>query len=300
LRWASGLLEQNGIDSSARDARLLLRHVLNCTEEHLAGGGIVSVSPNQVDAFLCLIDRRRQGEPVAYIVGKKEFMGLEFAVDRRVLIPRPETEHLVECVLDSLGARPSADLYSSSGESQISCKQPLIADIGTGSGAIAASIAKRLPDATVFATDVSANALALARQNCLAHGVAGRVKFRQGSYLQALPHPVHVIVCNPPYIPSDDIARLDRDIRDYEPHVALSGGSDGLDAYRAMFADLPRLLLLGGTAFFEIGYNQAASLRALAARRLPGARMDVFRDYAGFDRVLRIAAVAPVDKDQRE
>ena len=292
LHWASQQLRRSGIDSHARDARILLRHVLGCTEEDLAGGRADLLSADHVSTLQGLILRRQQGEPVAYIIGKKEFMGLEFAVDRRVLIPRPETELLVEKALDLFGCESSNSRHSLSPPTFHGMSQPLIADIGTGSGAIAVSIAKALPQATVYATDMSADALALAQRNGAAHGVSDRLVLLQGFYLQALPESVHVIVCNPPYIPRDEIPGLDRDVRDYEPRLALAGGADGLDAYRAIFADLPTYLLPGGTALFEIGFNMAARLKALAARHIPGARVEVFPDLAGFDRMLQISQVA--------
>ena len=292
LRWASRRLEANGIDSHARDARILLRHALGCTEEYLAGGSITALTPAQSAAFCDLIARRRRGEPVAYITGKKEFMGLEFAVDSRVLIPRPETEALVEIALALFGGSPTTAPLCASMLDEVS--HPIIADIGAGSGAIAVSIARHLPHATIYATDASADALAVARANAEAHGVANRLGFLQGHYLQALPEPAHILVCNPPYIPSGDIPDLDADVRDYEPHLALSGGQDGLDAYRGMFPDLSSYLLPGGTALFEIGFDMAERLTALAGRYLPGARVDVYQDLAGFDRVLRISDIEPL------
>ena len=309
LHWASRRLEQRGIESSARDSRILLRHALGCTEEALAGGRVAALSPEQAAAFQGLVARRERGEPVAYIAGKKEFMGLEFAVDRRVLIPRPETELLVEQALalferkrSFAPSRPSLRHKPEPGESEranfrefafADVEVPLIADVGTGSGAIAVSIARHLPQSRVYATDVSADALAVARRNGVTHGVAERLVFEQGDYLQALPEPVHVIVCNPPYIPDDAIAGLERDVRDFEPRLALAGGKDGLAAYRTLLADLPKRLLPGGAALFEIGFNQAAPLADLAVRRLPGARVEVFHDLAGFDRVMRISRNAP-------
>ena len=291
LHWASQQLRGSGIDSHARDVRILLRHVLGCTEEDLAGGRADLISADHVPTLQGLILRRQQGEPVAYITGRKEFMGLEFAVDRRVLIPRPETELLVEKALDLFGCESSNGRHSLSPPTCHGVPQPLIADIGTGSGAIAVSIAKALPQATVYATDMSADALASAQRNGVAHGVSDRLVLLQGSYLQALPESVHVIVCNPPYIPLGDIPGLDPDVRDYEPHLALSGGKDGLDAFRAIFPDLPSYLLTGGIALFEIGFDLAARLTALARDQLPGARVDIYRDLAGFDRILRISQV---------
>lgn len=292
LNWASQKLRESGIDSHARDARILLRHVLNCTEEALAGGSVPSLSPEQAASFRGLVMRRQQGEPVAYIIGKKEFMGLEFAVDRRVLIPRPETELLVEKALDLFVSQNKNTPLSLRPSSCRSMPYPLIADIGTGSGAIGVSIAKLLPEATVYATDMSAAALAVARKNSVTHGVSKRVALQRGNYLEALPGPVHVVVCNPPYIPLNDIPDLDRDVRDYEPTVALSGGADGLDAYRALFPELATYLLPGGHALFEIGFDMAERLTALAAHHLPDARVDAHQDLAGFDRVLSVSQLA--------
>ena len=138
-----------------------------------------------------------------------------------MLIPRPETELLVEKALDLFGCESSNGRHSLSPPTCLGVPQPLIADIGTGSGAIAVSLAKNLPRATVYATDISAAAMAVARENSVAHGVAGQVVFLQGHYLQALLEPVHVVVCNPPYIPQDELPELDRDVRDYEPRLAL-------------------------------------------------------------------------------
>ncbi len=298
LRWASHQLETSGIDSHARDGRILLRHVLDCTEEQLAGGNVAPLLPAQVAALRGLIKRRRQGEPIAYIVGKKEFMALEFAVDRRVLIPRPETELLVEKALDLFACDGEDDRVPQESPRLNEVSRPLIADIGTGSGAIAVSIAKYLPHAIVYATDIASEALAVARKNAAAHGVAERLVLLQGSYLQALPQAVHMVVCNPPYIPQGEIPGLDRDVREFEPRIALTGGSDGLDAYRRLFAELPASLLPGGIGLFEIGFDMAAPLRKLAARRLPGAHCEVFQDLAGFDRILQVSQVAPTGRSE--
>ena len=187
LHWASQQLRGSGIDSHARDARILLRHVLGCTEEDLAGGRADLISADHVSTLQGLILRRQQGEPVAYITGRKEFMGLEFAVDRRVLIPRPETELLVEKALDLFGCESSNGRHSLSPPTCHGVPQPLIADIGTGSGAIAVSIAKALPQATVYATDMSADALASAQRNGVAHGVSdGSSCYREVTYRHCL------------------------------------------------------------------------------------------------------------------
>ena len=293
LAWASRRLEINGIASYALDARILLRHALGYSDLDVVRG-TASLSEEQEATYRGHISRREQSEPVAYIVGKKEFMGLEFAVDQRVLIPRPETELLVEQALARIGgtygsAPPPTTMVSEE-------PHPLIADIGTGSGAIAVSLAKHLPCATVYATDTSADALAVAHENCLTHGVAEQVVLLQGHYLQALPGAALVIVCNPPYIPRDALTGLERDVRDYEPTVALSGGRDGLDAYRAIFSDLPTSLLPGGNVLLEIGFDQAEAVKSLAARHLTGFCVDVYRDLAGFDRVVHLSQVTPANR----
>ncbi len=263
----------------------------------MAGGRPPSLSAEQIVALREYIARRGQGEPIAYILGKKEFMSLEFVVDDRVLVPRPETELLVERALKLFGRAGTPDLPLAT--LLTNEPNPRIADVGTGSGAIAISLAKHLPHATVYATDVSADALAVTRENTVAHGVAAQVMLLQGDYLQALSKPVHLIVCNPPYIPQDALPGLERDVRDYEPTVALSGGGDGLDAYRAIFSDLATYLLPGGSVLLEIGFDQAEAVKSLAARHLPGARVDVYRDLAGFDRVLHISRVKPAKQGRR-
>ena len=294
LAWASHSLEISGIASYALDARILLRHALECSNLDVARG-TTPLSEEQGATLRELVSRRAQGEPVAYIVGKKEFMGLDFAVDQRVLVPRPETELLVEKALalfsSTCASAPPPTTMVREGF------HPIIADVGTGSGAIAVSLAQHLPHATVYATDISADALAVAQENSVAHDVAGQIAFVQGHFLQALPGPVHAIVCNPPYIPQEEITGLERDVRDYEPTVALSGGLDGLGAYRHIIPGLSTYLLPGGLALFEIGFDQAAALRALAAHHLPGARVDVYQDLAGFDRVVRVSQVVPADPE---
>lgn len=287
LRWGAEQLRSHGIDSHVLESRILLRHVLDCSEEDLAGEKVAALSEKEVAEFGNLIARRQEREPIAYITGSREFMGLEFAVDRRVLIPRPETELLVEKVLDLFGRSTVAGVHSEPEQGYGS--HPLIADVGTGSGAIGVSIAKYLPHATVFATDVSDAALEVAQMNAATHGVSDRMVFSLGNHLTALPKPMEVIVCNPPYIPESEISTLDRDVRDYEPTIALSGGNDGLDAYRSIFPLLQVYLPPGGNAFFEIGFDMAASLRELAWHLAPGARVCVYRDLAGFDRVLHLA-----------
>jgi len=224
-------------------------------------------------------------------VGWRWFMDMQFKVDRRVLIPRPVTELLVEYVLALFGVT----LYKGTPQTPVfaQLEQPRLADIGTGSGAVAVSLAKYLPAAIVYAVDISADALEVARENAQTHGVADRIVFLQGSYLEPLPEPVHVIAANPPYIRRDAFANLDPDVRDYEPTVALDGGDDGMAPYRTIVPKLAKHLVPGGVAVFEIGFEQARPLTGLVHSTYPQARVEVFKDYLGFDRVLRIWDITP-------
>jgi release factor glutamine methyltransferase len=214
------------------------------------------------------VKRRAAREPFAYVTGHAEFYGLEFVIDRRVLVPRPETEHVVEQALAV--AREF--------------ERPLVADIGTGSGCIAVAIAHTLPQAVVYATDSSPAALEVAAANARRHDLDGRVRLLHGDLLAPLPEPVHVIACNPPYIATEEFPDLMPEVRDYEPRSALDGGEDGLAVIREVVGEAPTHLLRGGTLVMEIGASQGAVVRALAERRFASVRIE--RDLAGLDRVL--------------
>lgn len=237
--------------------------------------------PRKAEARLrSLVERRRKGEPVAYLTGKKEFMGLTFLVDRRVLIPRPDTEILVEVVLEDLKAVES----------------PRILDLGTGSGAIAVSLAKFLPRAFVWAVDLSGDALAVARENAKAQGVAGRMAFLQGSlfepFRKAFPgERLDAVVSNPPYIPAGDIDGLQTEVAGWEPRNALDGGADGLEFYRRIVGEAPGCLKPGGGLYLETGHDQARAVEnMLELVKCPGpCYNDILRikDLAGVERVVK-------------
>ena len=257
--------------TAALDADLLLAHVLHLAKEALYTHLEEPLSPDEEARYDALIARRAAGEPVAYLRGYKEFFGLRYAVDRRVLIPRPETEVLVEAVLAYLRR---------SGRSRV-------VDVGTGSGAIAIAIAVSDPRAQVIATDVSADALAVARANADAHGVADRVQFRTGDLLASIDETSDAVAANLPYLRDEAVDRWtgERTSLAFEPHIAVVAGTDGLALVRRCIDDLPRVLAPGGAAFFECDPPQSDTVRALLGAKIGGATR-VIPDLTGAPRVV--------------
>lgn len=274
LRDATSLLRDAGHDSARLEAEVLLCHLLKLNRTRLYADLGSSLSEEELEAFQALIRRHLAHEPVAYIVGKREFYGLEFRVDRRALIPRPETELLVEKTVDLVRKRPDLP--------------PKIADVGTGCGAIAVSLATALPDAQVYALDSSPHSLELAAVNCQAHGVQNRVKILQGDLLSPLPEPVAIVVANLPYIPSADLALLSPEITQFEPAAALDGGEDGLQVYRRLLEQAPGKVLPGGCVIMEIAANQGQSIVELTGNLLPSCGVTIEKDYGGLDRLATV------------
>ncbi len=271
LKRASYLLA--GCSESPRlDARVLLGILLKKDSAYLYAHPEKPLLPLEEKAYFSQIRRRRQGEPVAYITGEKEFMGLSFRVTPAVLIPRPETEILVEAALRAVRQSP--------------LPPPLqVLDIGTGSGAIALSLAHYLPGARVTALDSSPGALEVARENARRLGLLSRVCFLKADLLPPLPppRPFNLVVGNPPYIPSEELGRLPLSVRAYEPREALDGGPDGLAFYRRLLPPPPALLAPGGTLALEVGAGQSREVSSLCP---PPYRSKVVKDYAGIDRVV--------------
>ena len=269
LRWARDRLAAT---EPAISARLLLGHVLECTLTELLVHPERQLTDDERRAYHALIARRARHEPVAYLVGHRPFMDLDLLVDRRVLIPRPETEGLVERALELARRWPS----------------PRIVDVGTGSGAIAIVLALRLPQAQIVAIDASPDALALAQENARHNGVADRIAFLAGDLLSPFCEPVDLIVANLPYVSESEFDALPPDIRLYEPRQALVAGPEGLDAIRSLLPIAAQRLARGGSVLLEIGSTQGQAVAALAAQAFPGARTSVLQDLAHRDRMVHI------------
>lgn len=272
IRWMAERFGERGLSSPRLDAELLVAHVLALPRVQLYVQFDRALEPEELAAIRGLIKRRQAGESVAYLVGKKEFWGLEFAVDARVLVPRPDTETLVE------EARARLTGWADP------LQPPRIADVGTGSGAIAVTLAKLFPEAIVFATDLSPGALEVATGNATKLGVT--VSFLEGDLDAPLePHaPFSLVAANLPYIASADMPTLPADVRT-EPATALDGGIDGLALVRRLVAAAPRLLIPGGALVLEIGAGQADATRALfdTARFVD---VQTRRDLGGIERVV--------------
>jgi release factor glutamine methyltransferase len=245
---------------AAIDVDLYARTLLGWDRARLVTEQHLSVPPELEPRFSEWIERRTRREPSAYIVGVREFWGHDFRVSPDVLIPRPETEFIVEEALPLLRV----------GE------KPRIADIGTGSGILAVTLAREVVQASVVATDISAGALAIAGQNAMSHGVDRRILFVQTSYLEGVSGPFDVIVSNPPYVRDRDKAALSRDVR-HEPDVALFGGEDGLRHVAGVLDTAVEKLKSGGWFLMEFGYGQEDDVRALIVQR-PGLRLDRIRE----------------------
>jgi release factor glutamine methyltransferase len=261
-------LRAAGVADERLTASLLLAHVLGVGRAHLIAHPERELTPDEVHEFNRAVERRAAREPFQHITGAQEFYGLELEVTPDVLVPRPETELIVEAA-ERLWREERPRIHTNTHESRSirddSCgfvDSSRVHDVGTGSGALAVTLALRLPGARVMATDVSAAALAVARRNAARHGA--RVEFVRADLATALSGPFDLVVSNPPYIPDDDIEALQPEVRDHEPRLALAGGADGLDAYRRLFADAPRVLAPGGHLVCELGVGQADAARAIA------------------------------------
>jgi release factor glutamine methyltransferase len=255
-----------GVPSPALDADVLLAHVAGVGKEHLIAHPEAELPAEAARRYEALLARRAAGEPVAYLRGYKEFYGVTLGVDARVLVPRPETEILVDAARAFAAGRPLT-----------------VVDVGTGSGAIAIALARHEPGLRIIATDLSAAALAVARDNAAANGVAARIAFRQGDLLGPVTERLDIVAANLPYLRADALADLagDRAALAFEPRLATVAGDDGLDLIRRAVADLPRVLAPGGAAFFECDPTQVDAIRALADRPVR-----VLTDLAGRERVV--------------
>jgi len=279
LEHAMSTLAQADQPASRLDAQVLLGYVLNVDRARLYAYPERLLTPQQEEQFHLLLERRKRGEPVAYLVGHKEFFGLDFLVDKRVLIPRPETELLVEVALNSIRAMLDAG------------HTPLVTDIGTGSGAIPITLAVQEPRLPyLYATDISAEALEVARINCQRHSVEQRVRLLHGDLLSPLPEPVDVLTANLPYVGTGEMDMLAPDVRAFEPHLALFSGTHGLDLLYRFFTEAQQSGMLKEHALLllEIGYQQREPLKRLLSELWPQATVTFAKDFSGWDRLLKV------------
>jgi len=271
LEWTAGWLRSRGADSPRLDAEVLLARVLGCQRIELYTRFDEEPAEGPRAEFRELVRRRGRGEPVAYLTGRKEFFSLAFRVTGDVLVPRPETESLVVRGLDL-------------------CRHldaPLIADVGTGSGAIAVALARHLPTAMITAIDISPAAAAIARENVETHGVAERVRVMEGDLLDSLPagEMFDLIISNPPYIREDEFASLPRDVRDFEPRGALVAGPRGVEPLERLVAMTADRLQPDGWLLVEIGPPQASEAAIAAAAHLQPE--PTLPDDAGIPRIVQ-------------
>lgn len=259
----------------ALDARLLLEHVLQRDHPYLVAHDDQELTAAEETHYRTLLERAGRGEPIPYLTGRAFFYGLEFAVSPAVLIPRPETEWLVEAALVWLKPRQGENLR--------------LVDVGTGSGCIAISLAHHTPQTiAVEATELSADALAIGRQNAQRHGLDGRLRFHQGYLLEPTTGSFDLMLANLPYVADDEWTGLDDGVKYYEPALALRGGPDGLDVIRPFLDQAQRRLNPGGAILMEIGWRQGAAAVALAQAAFPAARVELRTDLSGRDRIVVI------------
>ena len=239
------------------------------------------ISESGEQQFRELLSRRANGEPTQHLTGKQEFWGLEFEVTPDVLIPRPETEHVIEVALDRLAVRE----IRAGRKQTLTGEDLLIADVGTGSGCIAIALAKELPGARIIATDISAAALAVARRNAMRHGFADRIQLVDGNLLGGVSTSFDLIVSNPPYIGRRESESLMREVRDHEPELALYGGEEGYEIYADLIAQAAELLKTGGLLVLELGHNSLPAAQPLLESP-KWANVGVTNDLAGIPRIL--------------
>lgn len=269
LTHARDRLTQTGCPDPDIDARWIAEDALGMTRQDLVFEGDRAISRHQLYTMESMLDRRAAGEPVQYILGSADFMGLRFKVDHGVLIPRQDTETLVEAALIDLRQRPG---------------QPTLLDVCCGSGCVGLSLASLAPHARITLTDISPEALEIAKANQKALEV--RAELRQGDLFDALDRErFDVITANPPYIPSGELPALQREVR-FEPALALDGGADGLDFYRRIAEAAPDHLNPGGAIFLEVGIHQAPAVLELVKAHLPCTEAGTVRDLNGVERVV--------------
>jgi release factor glutamine methyltransferase len=277
-------LEVAGVPSHALSTELLLMHVLQRDRAWLYAHAGDAFDPAAKDEYFRLLERRAAGVPTQYLTGHQEFWGLEFEVTPAVLIPRPETEHVVEVALDRLADRKNHPLR--------------IADVGTGSGCIAVALAHELPHSEIFATDTSAPALEVARRNAARHAVSDRIHFIEGDLLGPIRSPLSapefldLVVSNPPYVGRQEQAGLSREVRDHEPHAALFAGATGVEMYPRFIGAAEQVLGENGIIVLELGHNSLEHVQAIFRAGAAWSKVAVQNDLAGMARVISAVRAA--------
>jgi release factor glutamine methyltransferase len=281
LKQGLARLREAHVPSFTLAAELLLLHALGRDRTWLYAHPEEQLSSTDADRFFALITRRANDEPTQHLTGKQEFWGLEFEVTPDVLIPRPETEHVIEVALDRLAVRELR-----AGRKQTLTGEGLqIADIGTGSGCIAIALVKELPAATIYAADISSAALAIAKRNAVRHNVTNQVQFLEGNLLDMVATQFDLIVSNPPYIGRREAASLMREVRDHEPEIALYGGEEGYELYAGLIAQAAAHLKPGGILVLELGHNSLPAVQPLLDAPT-WTNAAVTNDLAGIPRVI--------------
>jgi len=276
---ASSFLVEQGVADGRSDAELLMQHMLGWERSRLLLDWHELFPGKYLEEWFELLSRRGTGEPVQYMLGEQEFYGLRFEVTPAGLIPRPETELLVDAIM-----KRGREIW---GNRTATSQGPLVVDIGTGSGAIATSLAVFNPDWQIIACDLSPRAIEVASRNVRKNDVGDRITFHQGDLLEPvikLGIRVDILVSNPPYIPSSDIEGLQREVREHEPVLALDGGDDGLFCYRRMLAQMERLPSVPSLIGFEVGFGQAQDVAKLMKNCGWWKRVEIILDYSGIER----------------
>jgi len=276
LQSATQTLLRTRIDDASVEAELLLGYVLSMSKTLLYTEPERALTSAETKRLWRLVRRRLDYEPTAYILGHCEFYGIDFCIDPHTFIPRPETELLLEKAVEL------AQRISHPG------KQIIIADIGTGCGAIAISLALALPKAKIYATDISASTLRVAGMNCRRHAVNSQVELLQGNLLEPLPQPVDMIVANLPYIKDREFKDLSPEIKKFEPMMALAGGEDGLDKIQQMLDQMPEKLNYEACFLLEIGQGQGEMVTSLTTSYFPQADIELISDLGGIERVVKV------------
>jgi len=292
LKEGMARLRAADLPSHTLAAELLLMHSLGRDRAWLYTHSDDLLDSLAAERYFALIARRLAGEPTQYITGKQEFWGLEFEVTPAVLIPRPETEHVIEVALERLG-ESGIRINMKTGEPSPTLR---VVDVGTGSGCLAVALAHELPHAEIFATDISAAALAVARRNAARHGFADRIHFIQTNLLDGLlpsststgqsPTDFDLIVSNPPYVARDEASSLQREVREHEPEAALFGGPSGAELYGRLIEQAAVLLAPRGILVLELGYNSADAVRKMLQAQRRWANVSITNDLAGIPRVI--------------